>query len=408
MIKCRHCSTELTQVFCDLQHSPPSNSFLTKEELDLPEVHFPLKVYVCGQCRLVQVPEHKKSSEIFDRSYVYFSSMSSSWVQHAKDYVEMMTSKLSLNKQSHVIEIASNDGYLLQFFVEKGIPCLGIEPSTSTSEAARSRGVPVLEEFFGVNLAQQLTENNQQADLVIGNNVLAHVPDINDFARGLRTALKPRGTVTMEFPHLVSLVAENQFDTIYHEHFSYLSLTVVSTIFEAAGLFVYDVEKLKTHGGSLRVYAARREAEFARTNRCEALFKEEHDLGLHTDEYYQGFQVRVDQVRHDLLSFLLEASQKGQKVAAYGAAAKGNTLLNYCGVRSGLIDYVVDKAPLKMGKYLPGSHIPVYSPEKLSQNPPHYVLILPWNLREEIVSQVSALPHWKGRFVCAIPRLQVL
>jgi SAM-dependent methyltransferase len=403
-MNCRFCKTELNDIFVDLVNSPASNSYLTKEQLDEPEVFYPLKIYVCQKCKLVQIDEYKKSDDIFDKDYAYFSSYSTSWLAHAKNYVEMITKRLSLDKNSQVTEIASNDGYLLQYFKEKNIPCIGIEPTKSTADVAREKEIDVIDDFFGSSLAQTLVKS----DLILGNNVLAHVPDINDFVKGLKIALKENGTITMEFPHLLKLIEENQFDTIYHEHFSYLSFYTVKQIFEAQGLKLYDVEKLSTHGGSLRIYATHQENHIEVSQSVEYLLKEEKAFGLIDMDIYQGFQEKANRVKYDLLAFLLEAKKENKKVVAYGAAAKGNTLLNYAGVKNDLIEFVVDKSPHKQGKYLPASHIPVVSEEKISETKPEYVLILPWNIKEEVIEQLEYIKEWNGKFVVAVPKLEVI
>ncbi len=407
-MKCRFCHHELTNVFIDLINSPPANSFLTKEQLNEPEVFYPLKLYVCENCFLVQIDEYKKSGEIFNQDYAYFSSFSTSWLEHAKRYVEMITDRLRLNAASHVIEIASNDGYLLQYLLEKQIPCLGIEPSANTAQVAREKGIETLEKFFGANLAKKLAQEGRKADLIIGNNVLAHVPDINDFVKGLKIALGPGGVITMEFPHLMRLVEQNQFDTIYHEHFSYLSFLAVQRIFVAHDLDIFDVEELPTHGGSLRIYAKHREdSAKAISSNVNALQKREFVAGVNDLSYYPGFQSKAGNVKYSLLSFLLEQKQSGTKVVGYGAAAKGNTLLNYCGVKKDLIEFVVDVSPHKQGKYLPGSHIPVVKEEEITRLKPGYVLVLPWNIRDEIMGQLSYIRKWGGKFVTAVPELKI-
>lgn len=402
---CRFCKEELKDVFVDLVNSPASNSYLTKEQLDEPEVFYPLKIFVCQKCKLVQIDEYKKSDDIFDKDYAYFSSYSTSWLEHAKNYVEMITSKLLLDKHSLVTEIASNDGYLLQYFKEKDIPCIGIEPTASTAKVAKQKGIEVIEDFFGSSLAQNL----EKSDLILGNNVLAHVPDINDFVKGLKIALKPIGTITMEFPHLLNIIKENQFDTIYHEHFSYLSFYTVKQIFEAQGLKLYDVEKLPTHGGSLRIYATHSEnIQINISKNVQNLLDEEKSFGLFGMEIYKGFQERTNKVKNDLVAFLLEAKKENKKIVAYGAAAKGNTLLNYAGVKNDLIEFVVDKSPYKQGKYLPASHIPIVSEEKISELKPDYILILPWNIKDEVIEQLSYIKEWNGQFVVAVPELKVI
>ena len=407
-MKCRFCHHELTHVFIDLVNSPPSNSFLTKEQLNKPEVFYPLKLYVCENCFLVQIDEYKKSDEIFNQDYIYFSSYSKTWLEHTKEYVNMITSKIGLNTTSLVMEIASNDGYLLQYFLKKQIPCLGIEPSANTARAAIEKGIEVLEEFFGVNLAERLVQEGRKADLIIGNNVLAHVPDINDFVKGLKIALKPDGVVTMEFPHLMRLIEENQFDTIYHEHFSYLSFHTISQIFARHGLVIFDVEELPTHGGSLRIYARHDEDDSKPVaQNIIALLEKEATRGMLKLDYYLDFQQKADKVKYALLSFLLEQKKRGKKVVAYGAAAKGNTLLNYCGVKKDLVGFIVDASPYKQGKYLPGSHIQIVSKEAIRRYEPDYVLILPWNIKEEIMIQLDCIRAWGGQFVVAVPSMKV-
>ena len=404
-MKCRFCNTELRHLFVDLINAPASNSYLTIKQLDEPEVFYPLKIYVCHKCKLVQTDEYKKSDDIFNSEYAYFSSYSTSWLAHAKNYVDMITTKLSLDNRTLVVEIASNDGYLLQYFQAKGIPCIGIEPTASTATVAKAKGINVIEEFFGSKLAHNLTK----ADLILGNNVLAHVPNIIDFVRGLKIALKPHGTITMEFPHLLNLIKENQFDTIYHEHFSYLSFYTLKQIFEKHGLKLYDVEKLSTHGGSLRVYATHHENNRITISKgVDDLLNEEKKFGLLDTEVYEQFAVKVNKIKYDLLAFLLQAKQEGKKVAAYGAAAKGNTLLNYAGVKNDLIEFVVDKSPYKQGKYLPASHIPIVEEDRLGQTKPDYIFIFPWNIQDEITKQLEYVKKWGCKFVVAIPEVKVL
>lgn len=408
-MKCRHCSTPLEQVFIDLVNQPPSNSFLAGEELNEPEVYYPLKIYVCPDCFLVQVEEYKKSQDIFSDEYVYFSSYSTSWVAHAKKYVEMAIERFGLTTDSLVVEIASNDGYLLQHCVEKGIPCLGIEPTGGTADAAKKKGVPTIREFFGEDFARKMVSDGKQADVLLGNNVLAHVPDINGFVKGLKVALKQSGTITMEFPHLVNLIEKHQFDTVYHEHYSYLSLTAVNTVFASHGLTLFDVEQLPTHGGSLRIFA-RHEEDGGRpvSQAVINLLAEEEAKGLKRLEYYEGFQDKADGVKADLLSFLIEQKRSGKTVAAYGAAAKGNTLLNYCGIKKDLISFCVDASPHKQGLFMPGSHIPVMAPEAMKEHTPDFILILPWNIKDEIMKQHSYVSEWGGSFVTAIPELTII
>jgi len=408
-MNCRFCRNNLELEFVDLVNSPPSNSYLRFEQLNEPEVYYPLRVFVCEQCFLVQLDEYKKASEIFDESYAYFSSFSTSWLEHSKKYVEMMCARFGINEDSQVIEIASNDGYLLQYFKEKNVPVFGVEPTLSTAAAARKKGIETLTEFFGVALAERLRSENRQADLVLGNNVLAHVPDINDFVAGLKIALKDDGVITMEFPHVVQLVESNQFDTIYHEHFSYLSLFSVRNIFELNGLTVFDVEELPTHGGSLRIFARHFENRGLEINqRVADLLGRETAAGVNSAGYYLDFQPKVERIKADLILFLLEQKQAGKKVAAYGAAAKGNTLLNYCGVRKDLISFVVDASPHKQGLFLPGSHIPIVDESSIKNEKPDFVLVLPWNIKDEIFEQLSYIKEWDGKFVTAIPRLEIL
>jgi C-methyltransferase C-terminal domain/Putative zinc binding domain/Methyltransferase domain len=409
-MNCRHCRTHLTKVFLDLGFSPPSNAYLSESALHAPETYYPLKLLVCECCGLVQTEDYARADELFNGDYAYFSSVSLSWLNHAARYAEMIARRLALDGDSHVIEVASNDGYLLRNFLNAGIPCLGIEPTASTALAAEQIGIPVLREFFGAALAKRLVQDGKSADLIIGNNVYAHVPDINDFTAGLKTALKPAGTITLEFPHLMRLVEQVQFDTVYHEHFSYLSLATVSTIFRTAGLRVFDVEELPTHGGSLRVYGCHAEDPRQDTAAPAAIVAAEVASGLQNfgGEVYSSFQSRANRVKNDLLTFLLEQKRSGKNVAAYGAAAKGNTLLNYAGVKSDLLSFVCDAAPSKQGKYLPGSHIPILMPEALSQHKPDVVLILPWNLANEVTAHHSYVRAWGGDFVTAVPEMRYL
>ncbi len=402
-MKCRFCKNNLNDVFVDLINSPASNSYLTKEQLNEPEAFYPLKIFVCSICKLVQIDEYKKSDDIFDEDYAYFSSYSSSWLDHAKTYVDSMTKRLSLDKNSKVTEIASNDGYLLQYFKEKNIPCLGVEPTSNTAKAAKEKGIDVVQDFFGSSVAKKI----EKSDLILGKNVLAHVPDINDFVNGLKIALKTDGTITMEFPHLLNLIKENQFDTIYHEHFSYLSFYSVKQIFENQDLKLYDVEKFNTHGGSIRIYATHIESDIKISENVDNLLKEEKAFGLFDMDIYQGFQEKADKVKNDLLDFLLIAKKKNKKVIAYGAAAKGVTLLNYAGVKNDLVEFVVDKSPHKQNKYLPASHIPIISECNVKDFKPDYVLILPWNLKNEIMEQLSYIKEWEGKFVVAVPDLKI-
>jgi 2-polyprenyl-3-methyl-5-hydroxy-6-metoxy-1,4-benzoquinol methylase len=366
-------------------------------------------VFVCSQCFLAQVDEYKKSDAIFNNEYVYFSSYSKSWLAHAKAYCEKMTSRFGYNESSQVIEIASNDGYLLQYFKEKNIPVLGIEPTSNTAEVAKSKGIDSVVDFFGVRLATELASKNIKADLLLGNNVLAHVPDIVDFTGGMKVILKEQGVITMEFPHLMQLVENNQFDTIYHEHFSYLSFYTVREIFRSRGLEVFDVEELPTHGGSLRIFAKHQEDESKSiTENVSNLLAKEEAHGLKKMDYYTGFQQKAFVVKTDLLKFLIEQKRNNKKTAAYGAAAKGNTLLNFCGIKNDLIDFVVDANPHKQNKYLPASHIPVVNEDHLRSSKPDFVIILPWNLREEIIGQLAYIREWGGKFVVPIPAFQII
>ena len=408
-MRCRFCDNELNYEFIDLVNAPASNSFLTQEQLNKPETYFPLKVFFCEKCWLVQADEYKKFDEIFDKDYAYFSSYSSTWLKHSENYVNMISEKLCLDNNSLVIEIASNDGYLLQYFLPKSIPCLGIEPTSSTARVSQGRGIETIEDFFSVRLAKNLVTDDRKADLILGNNVLAHVPDINDFVAGLRIALKDTGTVTMEFHHLLNMIKLNQFDTIYHEHFSYLSLTAVRKIFVDHGLSIYDVEEIPTHGGSLRIYAKHSGNTAIPISEHVSILKEkEIKDGLQDVKIYQSFQGKADKVKCDFLEFLLEQKKADKKVAAYGAAAKGNTLLNYCGVKNDLINFVADASPHKQSNYLPGSHIPIVAEKKIKENKPDFVIIFPWNIKEEIMEQLEYIREWNGKFVFAIPELNIL
>lgn len=407
-MNCRHCHHPLEHVFLDLGFAPPSNAYLTPEDLRAPETWYPLKLYVCAHCWLVQTEDYARADELFRQDYAYFSSTSSTWLEHARRYVVAMRARLALGADSFVIEVAANDGYLLKHFVAAGVPCLGIEPTASTAAAAEKLGIPVMREFFGEPLAKQLAAQGRQADLIVGNNVYAHVPDINDFTRGLKAALKPGGTVTLEFPHLLRLIEHTQFDTVYHEHFSYLSLHTVSRIFQAAGLRVFDVEELPTHGGSLRVFGCHTEDARPAAETVALLLAQESLRGLQSLETYSSFQARADRIKDDLLEFLIRQKRAGKKVAAYGAAAKGNTLLNYAGVKPDLLPFVCDAAPSKQGKFLPGSHIPILPPDALREHTPDHVLILPWNIAEEVIAQNAQVREWGGRFVTAVPELHVI
>lgn len=408
-MNCRFCGTRLVNEFIDLVSSPPSNSYLPVRELNEPEVYFPLKLFVCDQCFLVQLDEYKKADEIFSREYAYFSSYSTSWLAHCKRYTEEMIGRFGFNNRSLVVEIASNDGYLLQYFKERNIPVLGIEPTASTATVARKKGIETITEFFGFLFAKKLAAENGKADLLLGNNVLAHVPDINDFVSGMKIALKDQGVITLEFPHLFQLVSNNQFDTIYHEHFSYFSFTTVVKIFAAHRLVIFDVQEIPTHGGSLRIFVRHQEDHSKQVeDSVNDLLKREAETGVTTLDFYRGFQQRAEYVKVDFLKFLIEQKQAKKKVVAYGAAAKGNTLLNYCGIRQDLISFVVDASPYKQGKFLPGSRIPIVNQESISDHKPDYIVILPWNIKQEIMDQLSYVKKWGGKFVTAIPKTEIL
>lgn len=405
-MKCRHCSVPLEHTFLDLGFAPPSNAYLTREDLSRPEKYYPLKIKVCDQCWLVQTEDYARADELFSPDYAYFSSTSTGWLAHATMYAEKIARQLQLNQDSLVIEVASNDGYLLKNFVAAGIPCLGIEPTASTAATAERLGIPVMREFFGEQVGKQLAAAGKQADLIAGNNVYAHVPDINDFTRGMKAALKPGGTITLEFPHLMRLLEHTQFDTVYHEHFSYLSLYTVDRIFKVAGLHVWDVEELATHGGSVRIYGCHGEDARQISPAVDAMLAEETRRGLQTLGTYQRFQAKADRIKDDFLVFLIEQKRAGKLVAAYGAAAKGNTLLNYAGVKPDLLPFVCDAAPSKQGKFLPGSHIPILAPAVLRDRKPDILLILPWNIADEVVAQQASIRAWGGRFVVAMPELR--
>jgi SAM-dependent methyltransferase len=407
-MKCRHCATPLAHTFLDLGFAPPSNAYLTVADLMQPEKYYPLKIKVCDQCWLVQTEDYALADELFSPDYAYFSSTSTGWLAHAALYVEKITRQLQLTQDSLVIEVASNDGYLLKNFLAANIPCLGIEPTASTAAAAEKLGITVVREFFGERLGKQLAAEGKQADLIAGNNVYAHVPDINDFTRGLKATLKPGGTVTLEFPHLMCLIQHTQFDTVYHEHFSYLSLFTINRIFKKAGLRVWDVEELPTHGGSLRIYGCHDDDVRPIQNSVEAVLYCEAKAGLQTLSPYASFQARADKVKDDLLDFLLQQKRAGKKVAAYGAAAKGNTLLNYAGVKSDLLHFVCDAAVSKQNKFMPGSHISILAPASLREKRPDYVVILPWNLSSEVEHEHAYIKEWGGRFVVAIPEIRIL
>lgn len=409
-MKCRHCAAPVTLPLVDLGTAPPSNAYLSAAALHAPERWYPLRVLVCENCWLVQTEDFAEAHQLFDANYAYFSSFSSSWLVHAQAYVEAMVQRFALGAHSQVVEIAANDGYLLQYVAQRGIPCLGVEPTASTAAAARAKGITVVERFFGVALAQELVEQGHSADLMAANNVLAHVPDINDFVAGFATLLKPAGVATFEFPHLLALVQQCQFDTLYHEHFSYLSLTAVQRIFAANGLAVFDVQELPTHGGSLRVLAQRSDAATPRATEptVAALLARETAAGVGSADFYSNFQLQPLRIKRELLSFLLDAQARGRKVAAYGAAAKGNTLLNFAGVRADLLPYVVDKNPAKQGQFLPGSRIPIVDEAHLRADRPDVVLILPWNLKDEVTAQLAYVREWGGQLAVAVPGWQEL
>jgi SAM-dependent methyltransferase len=407
-MKCRNCAADLHLVLIDLGSAPLSNAYLTRITARRPEKWFPLRVLVCESCWLVQAEAYSRAAEIFNDEYAYFSSFSEAWLTHSERYATHITDELDLNAQSFVVEVASNDGYLLKHFVRGGVPCLGIEPTASTAAAARLAGVPTLEQFFGEALAQDIALDYGHADLIVGNNVFAHVPDPHDFLRGVQALLKEDGVATFEFPHLVNLIAFNQFDTIYHEHFAYLSLTATVDMAQRCGLTVFKVEDLATHGGSLRVYMQpMNSTRYLVDDSVIALLERERATGVFTRDFYSTLQTAANRVKNDLLHFLLEAHREGRQVAAYGAAAKGNTLLNYAGVRPDLLQYVVDRNPAKQGKFLPGSRIPIVAERQLEESKPDYILILPWNLRDEVMTQLDYCRSWGARFVTAVPELTI-
>jgi len=404
---CRFCNQPLRHTFVDLGLSPLCESYVGQSQLSSPESFYPLHCFVCEKCFLVQLPEHVPANTIFEE-YAYFSSYSDSWLAHARDYVEAITPRLDLEQKSLVVELASNDGYLLQYFKARGIPVLGIEPARNIARVAVEKGIPTIAVFFGRRLARELANGGQQANLLLGNNVLAHVPDINDFVAGMKLLLHPLGVITMEFPHLIRLIEENQFDTIYHEHFSYLSFTTVERIFTAHGLTLFDVEQLPTHGGSLRIYAWHSEDDSRPiTEDVKALRMLEADWGIDRIECYGAFSRKVEATKRDILRFLIEARDNSRSIVGYGAPGKGNTLLNYCGIRTDLLDYTVDRNPYKQGKFTPGMRIPIFPPERIRETKPDFILILPWNLKEEIIAQNSFIREWGGQFVVPIPEVRV-
>jgi hypothetical protein len=404
---CRLCGAALTRSFVDLGMSPLCESYLTAEYVDSPEVFYPLRVLLCTDCLLVQLPAYVSGEHIFS-DYAYFSSYSDSWVAHAKRYAQAMITQLGLTTGSLVTEVASNDGYLLQHFDAAGIPVLGVEPAANVAEAARAKGIRTVVHFLGPDTGASIAAEHGQADLVAANNVFAHVPDIRGFALGLRALVKDSGLVTLEFPHLLRLIERRQYDTIYHEHFSYLTLLTATRALETAGLSVVDVDELSTHGGSLRVHARPAESAGEPAERVKSVLEDEAAAGLHTVAGHQGFAAEVLKIKSDLLEFLLAAARDGKSVAGYGAPGKGNTLLNHCGIRSDLLSYTVDRSPVKQGKFLPGTHIPIYPPERLAETKPDYVLVLPWNLRQELTEQLGYVRHWGGRLVFPIPALEVV
>ena len=408
LINCRFCETPLRHTFADLGMSPLSNSYLKPEDLQKMEPFYPLHVYICENCYLVQLPEFQSPEKIF-RDYAYFSSYSETWLNHAKVYAQLMIDRFGFTTKSHVIEIASNDGYLLRYFKEKNIPVLGVEPAHNVAQVATAAGIPTMVKFFSVETAKELVNEGKQADLLVGNNVLAHVPDLNDFVEGMKIVLKPRGVITMEFPHLMRLMEENQFDTIYHEHFSYFSLITVEKVFNAHGLTLFDVEELSTHGGSLRIYACHTEDTSKPIDkRISELRDREKNAGFRNLDHYLSFADRVRETKRNILDFLIRVKREKKSIVGYGAPAKGNTLLNYCGVSTDFIDYTVDRNPHKQGHYLPGSHIPVYSPDKIKDTKPDYLLIFPWNLKEEIMGQMSHVRDWDCKFLLLIPDVEVI
>lgn len=407
-MKCRHCGTPLELVFADLGSAPPSNAYLTREGLTAPETWYPLRVLVCTACWLVQTEDHAGREELFAHDYAYFSSTSAGWLAHSRKYVGEMIARFGLGSESMAVEVAANDGYLLQYVKQAGVPCYGVEPTASTAAAAREKGIEIEQSFFGAALAARLAAEGRQADLTAANNVLAHVPDINDFVSGFAALLKPQGVSTFEFPHLMKLVAENQFDTIYHEHYSYLSLTAVARIFEKNGLSLFDVEELPTHGGSLRAFAQRADSgKHGKTARLAVCLEAEQRAGVESEAFYAGFQKRAEKVKDDFTAFLIDAKYKGLKVGAYGAAAKGNTLMNFAGTRPDLVPYVVDKAVAKQGRFMPGSRIPIVAPGHLDADKPDIIVILPWNIREEVMTQLSHARSWGAKFVTAVPEMRV-
>lgn len=408
LVNCRFCKTNLKKIFVDLGITPLANSFIKKNDLYKNEAKYPLRVYVCTECLLVQLEEYETPDNIF-HDYAYFSSYSDTWLNHAKDYTENIIKKLKLNKTNQIIEIASNDGYLLQYFLEKGIPVLGIEPAFNVAKIAQEKGIPTIQRFFGLKTAKELIHQSKKADLLIGNNVLAHVPNLIDFVKGLKELVEPDGMITLEFPHLLQLIEKNQFDTIYHEHFSYFSFFVVQKILLEFGLIIVDVEEISTHGGSLRIFVKRKDAKILEINQnVFNLLKKEKDVGFFDLSFYEDFPKKIKKIKDDLLDFILKEKDAGKKIVCYGAAAKGNTLLNFCQINSTHIDYVVDQSPHKQGLFLPGTHIPILSPKKIIETKPDYIFILPWNLKDEIMIQLNYVKKWGCKFLIAIPEVSVL
>ena len=409
-MKCRNCGDTLSLVVCDLVSAPMSNAYLSSEELDEPEIYYPLCVYVCNTCWLMQIEDYKKANEIFGEDYRYYSSYSSLWLRHAEDYVQKIVTRLDLTPASKVMEIASNDGYLLQYFKIRGIPCFGVDPAKGPAQKAYELGIETVDSFFNTDCAEELIRTKGLQDLIIGNNVLAHVPDINNFVEGLPKTLSPHGTVTMEFPHLLELIRDTQFDTIYHEHYFYLSLSTVDSIFKKHGLRIYNVDRLFTHGGSLRVYACHADdLQHPTESSVHLIVDEERATGLFESRTYREFQRKTDIIRSRFLQFLIEQRIAGKRIVGYGAAAKGNTLLNYCGIKgTGFIEYVADASPFKQGFYLPGSRIPIVEPRRIFLDKPDYVIVFPWNIKNEIMKQLEGIREWGGKFVIPIPELEVI
>jgi len=407
MVNCRFCDSPLKYSFADLGMSPLANSYLRQEELQQVEPHYPLYVYVCEECYLVQLPEFAPPEHIFS-DYAYFSSYSEQWLSHSKTYTEMMIERFGFDSKSQIIEIASNDGYLLQYFKEKNISVLGIEPAANVSKVAIESGIPTITKFFGVATAKELIENKKNGDLLIANNVLAHVPDLNDFVEGMKILLSPKGIITVEFPHLMHLINQNQFDTIYHEHFSYFSFMTVNRVFAAHNLKIFDIDEIPTHGGSLRIYACHRENKIRSIgNRVKELLSRENDLGLHNIETYLSFNKKIRAVKRNILEFMIKIKNQNRSLVGYGAPAKGNTLLNYCGIRTDFLDYTVDRSPHKQGYFLPGTHIPIYHPDHIKETKPDFLVILPWNLKDEIMKQMAYVKEWNCRFVTLIPEVRI-